>query len=52
MLYLYSFSSPEVKKKTGLWWHRELAGAYFPTASLNSPALRMLLQRLRWIEVE
>jgi hypothetical protein len=52
MLYLYSFSSPEVKKKTGLWWHRELAGAYFPTVSLNSPALRMLLQRLRWIEVE
>jgi hypothetical protein len=27
-------------------------GAYFPTVSLQSPVLRMLLQQMRWMELE
>lgn len=52
LLYLYRFSSPAERKKTGLWWVREEVGAYFPTVSLQSPALRALLQRMQWIGLE
>jgi len=48
LLYLYRFSSPEVRKKTGLWWMREPLGPYFPTVSLESPALRSMLEQMRW----
>ena len=51
LLYEYRFSSAEMKKK-GLWWVREPKGMYFPTVSLRSPALRMLLQQMRWMESE
>ena len=47
-LYEYRFTSPEERKKSGLWWKRELAGAYFPPVSLQSPAFRNLLERLGW----
>ncbi|PYY15063.1 MAG: hypothetical protein DMG60_18655 [Acidobacteria bacterium] len=50
--YLYRFSSRQEKKKAGLWWMREPAGSYFPTVSLESPALRMLLQQMRWMEAD
>ena len=46
--YQYRFSSPEVRKKTGLWWVRESVGSYFPTVSLQSPALRAMLQQMGW----
>jgi hypothetical protein len=52
LLYQYRLSSLEVKKKTGQWWVREKLGAYFPTVSLDSPALRMMLLQMRWIEEE
>jgi len=52
LLYEYRFSAPEAKKKAGLWWVREPKGMYFPTVSLRSPALRMLMQQMRWIELE
>ena len=51
LLYEYRFSPSEAKKKE-LWWVRELEGRYFPTVSLRSPALRMLLQQMRWMELE
>jgi hypothetical protein len=51
-LYEYKFTSPEVKRTTGRWWTREPMGTYFPTVSLKSPALRMLLQQLEWMELE
>jgi hypothetical protein len=51
-LYEYKFTSPEVKRKTGRWWTREPMGTYFPTVSLKSPALRMLLQQMEWMELE
>ena len=47
-LYQYRFSPPAVTKKTGLWWVREPIGVYFPPMSLQSPALRMLLQQMNW----
>ena len=50
--YLYRFSSTQEKKGTGRWWMREPAGSYFPTVSLESPALRMLLQQMRWMEAD
>lgn len=50
--YLYRLSSWQERKKTGLWWMRESAGSYFPTLSLQSPALRMLLQQMRWMELD
>jgi predicted DCC family thiol-disulfide oxidoreductase YuxK len=34
LYYNYRFSSPE-EKANGLWWDRELLGAYFPAARLN-----------------
>lgn len=43
LLYEYRFTSAEAKRRTGRWWARELTGAYFPTVSLQSPVLRMLL---------
>lgn len=52
LLYEYRLSSPELKKKTGQWWVREKLGLYFPTVSLESPALRMMLLQMRWIEDE
>jgi len=52
LLYHYRFSTAEIKKKTGQWWVREPVGAYFPAVSLQSPSLRIMLQQMRWIEVE
>lgn len=49
MLCEYRFSSPEVKRKTGLWWHREQVTPYFPIVSLQSPNLRALLERMGWL---
>jgi hypothetical protein len=51
-LYQYRFSSPAIKKKTGQWWVREMVGSYFPVVSLESPALRMMLQQMQWMELE
>ena len=50
--YLYRFSSPRERRASGLWWIRESAGSYFPMVSLQSPALRILLEQMRWIEPE
>jgi hypothetical protein len=55
-LYQYRFSSPAINKKTGQWWVREMVGSYFPVVSLESPALRMMLQQMQqqmqWMELE
>jgi hypothetical protein len=34
-LYLYHFTSPEERRRTGAWWTRTLAGPYFPEARLR-----------------
>ena len=50
--YLYRFSTWQERRRSGLWWIRESAGGYFPMVSLQSPALRILLQQMRWMEIE
>lgn len=50
--YLYRFSSWRERSEMGLWWIREPAGNYFPTVSLQSPALRLMLQQMRWMELD
>ncbi|HJV35046.1 lipase maturation factor family protein [Geomonas sp.] len=44
--YRYRFTTPEERQRTGLWWHRELAGIYFPPVSLNSADFQKLLRQL------
>src|SRR3954454_2005549 len=34
-LYLYKFTSPEEKKRTGRWWNRQFVAPYFPAVRLN-----------------
>ena len=33
-LYLYRFTTPAERAANGQWWHRELAGPYFPAVRL------------------
>jgi hypothetical protein len=35
-LYLYRYSSPEEKEKTGAWWVRQRQGIYYPAIALGS----------------
>jgi hypothetical protein len=35
-LYLYRYSSPEEKEKTGAWWVRQQQGIYYPAIALGS----------------
>jgi predicted DCC family thiol-disulfide oxidoreductase YuxK len=34
-LYDYRFTTPEERRRTGAWWHRELKGDYLPPISLE-----------------
>jgi hypothetical protein len=34
-LYDYRFTTPEERRRTGTWWHRELKGEYLPPISLE-----------------
>ncbi len=47
-LYEYHFTTPEERRKTGLWWKRQLIGSYFPPVSLATPAFRDILDRQGW----
>ncbi len=49
-LYEYHFTTAEEKKRTGAWWRRALAGAYFPTVSLDSSGFRQVLRNQGWME--
>jgi hypothetical protein len=44
--YRYRYTTPEERRQTGMWWHRELTGSYFPTVSLTDPQFRQILQQL------
>jgi hypothetical protein len=50
LLFEYRFSSFSERNRTGSWWVREAKGIYFPTVSLESPALQMLLERMGWVQ--
>jgi len=34
-LYLYTFTSPEERTRTGRWWNRQFVAPYFPAVRLN-----------------
>jgi len=45
LYYRYRFTTPEERRNTGHWWHRELVGIYFPPVEPDNPAFRDLLDR-------
>ncbi len=47
-IYLYQFTTPEERRKTGNWWKRQLAGRYFPAVSLDDPAFHNLIVQQGW----
>ncbi|HEX4807757.1 MAG TPA: lipase maturation factor family protein [Bryobacteraceae bacterium] len=49
-MYEYHFTTPEEHRKTGAWWTRTLAGAYFPAVSMSDPAFRDLLISQGWLD--
>jgi hypothetical protein len=50
LLYQYNFTTPAEHKKSGNWWRRELAGAWFPAVSLEDPDFQRVLQAQGWDE--
>jgi hypothetical protein len=48
-LYEYHFTTPEERRKTGMWWKRRLASMYFPAVSLQTPAFRNILEQQGWL---
>jgi hypothetical protein len=44
--YRYRFTTPEERRQSGCWWHRELVGTYFPPVSLDDPEYREILRSL------
>jgi len=48
-LYEYHFTSPDERRRTGQWWHRQLAGPYFPAVSLDTPEFRRILESQGWL---
>jgi hypothetical protein len=47
-LYRYRFSTPDERRRTGLWWTREPVGLYFPAVSLRTPGFRRVLELQGW----
>ena len=48
-LYEYHFTTPDERKRTGLWWDRQLVAAYFPPVSLQTSSFRDYLERMGWL---
>ena len=48
-LYEYHFTTPEERKRTGLWWKRSLTGPYFPAVSLETPGFSQILRSQGWL---
>jgi Lipase maturation factor len=38
--YTYRFTTPEERRRTGLWWHRDSNGLYFPPVALQAGVAR------------
>ncbi len=49
VLYLYRFTTPEEKRRTGDWWHREPVAIYLPPVSLQNSEFTSLLKRAGWL---
>ncbi|MCU1262860.1 MAG: hypothetical protein JWO80_5745 [Bryobacterales bacterium] len=48
LLYEYHFTTPDERKRTGLWWKRSLVRGYFPPVSLDMPEFRAILDQQGW----
>jgi len=46
--YIYHFTTPDEKQKTGNWWKRQYAGEYLPAVSLDTPEFKSVLNQLGW----
>lgn len=46
LYYRYRFTTPEERRQSGCWWHRELVGTYFPPVSMSDPEFREILRSL------
>jgi hypothetical protein len=46
--YIYRFTTPEERQKTGNWWKRELVGVYLPPVSLDNQEFQNILKRFGW----
>jgi hypothetical protein len=38
--YTYRFTTPDERRRTGLWWHRDPNGLYFPPVALQAGVQR------------
>jgi hypothetical protein len=47
-IYHYRFTTPEEHRQNGAWWHREEAGQWFPTVSLDMPEFQRVLEEQGW----
>jgi hypothetical protein len=50
LLYHYRFTTPEEHRRTGAWWHRELADNWFPAVSMDTPGYKAVLVEQGWME--
>ena len=48
-LYLYRFTTPAERRRTGLWWYREFVRPYFLPVSLQTAGFRRVLERRGWL---
>jgi hypothetical protein len=48
-LYLYRFTTPEEKKKTGQWWNRTRVAGYLPPLSLDNEGFQEALKDMGWL---
>jgi hypothetical protein len=48
VLYLYRFTTAAERKATGNWWSRTPVRGYLPPLSLDTPALREILELAGW----
>jgi hypothetical protein len=46
--YIYRFTTPEERQKTGNWWKRTLDQTYLPAVSLDNGDFRNILERFGW----
>jgi hypothetical protein len=47
-LYEYHFTTPEERRRTGMWWTRQRMDTYFPAVSLQRPGFRDFLNEMGW----
>lgn len=46
--YIYHFTTPDEKSKSGNFWKRQLVGEYLPAVSLEHPEFKSLLNQFGW----